>query len=260
MTKRLFETKLSKFNAEIPKYLQNLKIYSESAPSLDDMNYLIYGVFCKKYNKGKSIKGILYVNEIKKDYLSFAEIYEEKIFNFSLNNIQTITFENKTENLKNKKIKEKTAMQIFIEKKSHDFVFENSDILNKVVNALILIYEESHKEINKFNFEDNIEKLWTKYDKNFDKILNKEEFQTLANEIGFNKKNLINNIDVNGDGIIEYNEVLDYFKKFTNGLVYADIFNQYSTLITEEGKKVWSYQNIKYFFYNYQKEDLTDYE
>ena len=55
MTKRLFETKLSKFNAEIPKYLQNLKIYSESAPSLDDMNYLIYGVFCKKYNKGNFI-------------------------------------------------------------------------------------------------------------------------------------------------------------------------------------------------------------
>jgi hypothetical protein len=151
-------------------------------------------------------------------------------------------------------------MQIFIEKKSHDFVFENSDILNKVVNALILIYEESHKEINKFNFEDNIEKLWAKYDKNFDKVLNKEEIQILANEIGFNKQNLINNIDANGDGIIEYNEVLDYFKKFTNGLVYADIFNQYSTLISRKGKKVWSFKNLKYFFLDYQKEDLTDYE
>ena len=259
MTKRI-KTKFTKFNTNIPKYVINLKNYSKSSPNLDDMNHLIYGVFCKLYKKGKSTKGILYVNETKKDYLSFAQIYEEKIFNFSLNNIQTITFEEETENLKNKKIKKNTAMQFYIEKKSHDFVFENSDILNKVVNALILLYEDSHKEINKFNFEDNFEKLWTKYDKNFDKTLNKDEFQILAREIGFNKKILIDNIDVNGDGIIEYNEVLDYFKKFTGGLVYADIFNQYSTLISDKGRKVWSYKNLQYFFYDYQKESLTDYE
>jgi len=56
-----------------------------------------------------------------------------------------------------------------------------------------------------------------KYESNFDKEFNYDEFQKWAKSFGVNPKLLILDIDVNHDGIASEEKVLNYLKNKTGG-------------------------------------------
>ena len=77
------------------------------------------------------------------DVINSPNKKEKTIETINLRNIQKMTFTKKSENLKNKKnIKKDTALQIYINNKSHDFVFKSKDELEKFVGGIVYLYQK----------------------------------------------------------------------------------------------------------------------
>ena len=241
----------------IPTYIQNILHWLYPAITPEFVEALIYGTKVDKMTYDSSTSGYLYLNESNIDLLCFANKKEKTIETINLRNIQKMTFTKKSENLKNKKnIKKDTALQIYINNKSHDFVFKSKDELEKFVGGIVYLYQKyimtnKSKSINK-----NLQNLWHKYDKNFDKELNNIEVKRFAKDLGISKKEIFILFDINKDGKITKEEVIEYFKKNTGGHQYAEYYNQYATLISKENKKVFSPNDLINFFKEVEKEDL----
>jgi hypothetical protein len=241
----------------IPTFIQNILHWLYPAITPEFVEALIYGTKVDKMTYDSSTSGYLYLNESNIDLLCFANKKEKTIETINLRNIQKMTFTKKSENLKNKKnIKKDTALQIYINNKSQDFVFKSKEELEKFVGGIVYLYQKyimtnKSKSINK-----NLQNLWHKYDKNFDKELNNTEIKRFAKDLGISKKEIFILLDANKDGKITKDEVIEYFKKNTGGHQYAEYYNQYATLISKENKKVFSPNDLINFFKEVEKEDL----
>ena len=241
---------------DIPTFIQNIQIWLYPAITPEFIEALIYGTKVDKMTYDSSYSGYLYLNESNIDLLCFANKTEKTIETINLRNIQKMTFLNNTENLINKNIKEDHALQIYINNKSQDFVFKSKEELEKFVGGIVYLYQKyimtnKSKSINK-----NLQNLWHKYDKNFDKELNNTEVNRFAKDLGISKKEIFILLDANKDGKITKDEVIEYFKKNTGGHQYAEYYNQYATLISKENKKVFSPNDLINFFKEVEKEDL----
>ncbi len=242
----------------IPTYIQNILHWLYPAITPEFIEALIYGTKVDKMTYDSSISGYLYLNESNIDLLCFANKKEKTIETINLRNIQKMTFTKKSENLKNKKnIKKDTALQIYINNKSHDFVFKSKDELEKFVGGIVYLYQKYIMTNQTKSIHKNLQNLWHKYDKNFDKELNDAEVNKFAKDLGISKKEIFILLDTNKDGKITKEEVIEYFKKNTGGHQYAEYYNQYATLISKENKKVFSPNDLINFFKEVEKEDLN---
>ncbi len=242
----------------IPTYIQNILHWLYPAITPEFIEALIYGTKVDKMTYDSSISGYLYLNESNIDLLCFANKKEKIIETINLRNIQKMTFTKKSENLKNKKnIKKDTALQIYINNKSHDFVFKSKDELEKFVGGIVYLYQKYIMTNQTKSIHKNLQNLWHKYDKNFDKELNDAEVNKFAKDLGISKKEIFILLDTNKDGKITKEEVIEYFKKNTGGHQYAEYYNQYATLISKENKKVFSPNDLINFFKEVEKEDLN---
>ena len=241
----------------IPTYIQNIIHWLYPAITPEFIEALIYGTKVDKMTYDSSTSGYLYLNESNIDLLCFANKTEKTIETINLRNIQKMTFLNNTENLINKNIKEDHALQIYINNKSQDFVFKSKEELEKFVGGIVYLYQKYIMTNQSKSIHKNLQNLWHKYDKNFDKELNDAEVNKFAKDLGISKKEIFILLDTNKDGKITKEEVIEYFKKNTGGHQYAEYYNQYATLISKENKKVFSPNDLINFFKEVEKEDLN---
>jgi len=244
---------------KIPTYIQNISHWL-IAPINYDIDALIYGTKVEKMEYDSSTSGYLFLNESNIDLLCYANKNEKTIELINIRNIQKCTFEINTENLRNKNVKEDTALQIYINNKPLDFVFNSKSELENFCSGLLYLYEKYSRTNQTKSIHKNLTNLWSKYDKNFDKELNNKEINKFARDLGLNKKEIFILLDFNKDGKITKEEVIEYFKINTGGHQYADYFNQYATLISKENKKVFSYNDLINFFKEVEKDELNEYE
>ena len=253
----------TKSSLTVKTYISDLRDYLEEKNAMDisetnAINSLIYGVNCYSVTKRNIKKGILYLNDSKRNILSFATKSNDSINNIKLELIERITFNPNSKHLMNcKKQKENRVMQLFLHKITYDFLYESQEDLIKIVKGIFLY---SMKSIGvEDNIEAYIDEIWRKYDKDFNNYLDKEEFEQLAEELGLNPRNdLIYEIDTNKDGKIQYNEILDYYRSLTTGGEFTNIFNEYSEEINDE--RFISIYGIIKFFKEVQKEPINLFE
>ena len=243
-----------------PTYIQNIIKWFLIDPKNYEMDALIYGTKVEKMEYDSSTSGYLFLNESNIDLLCFANKSEKTIELINIRNIQKCSFENNTENLRNKNVKEDTALHIYINNKSLDFVFKSKTELESFCIGLVYLYDKYSKLNQTKSIHKNLINLWSKYDKNFDKELNNKEINKFAKDLGINKKEIFILLDFNKDGKITKEEVIEYFKKNTGGHQYANYYNEYATLISKEEKKVFSSNDLINFFKEVEKEELNEYQ
>ena len=99
-----------------------------------------------------------------------------------------------------------------------------------------------------------------KYDSNFDKVFDYDEFQNFAKILGVTPKMLMMDIDVNHDGVVSQDEVINYLKAKTSGHQLAQIFNQYASRKKDSKTLTMTPLNLQKFFIQIQEEPISELE
>ena len=246
----------------------------EAIPEKEALDVFIYGINCNRIKLGTKTEGILSLSDKIIHEISFLDKTRDKINNIQIKYISNITVNENSENLKNYKKsninnnkEEMKFIQININQKTYDFEFENEKSLFLFIKGFLLYLDSEKllsecktKELGNY-IEDNIDLLFEQNNHNFDELLDEDEFQSLAKEIGIEAKELILYIDKNRDGIITKEEVLNYFKDILKGLEFKKIFEKYAT-IKDSNNNVYTMdlEELKYFFQEEQKEFISDLE
>ena len=213
----------------------------------DAKNSVIYGINCNQIKENKEYKGIIYISVSNKHSIHFANKDKQKILKINLNNIQRISFNNNN----NK------CIQFLSDQKDYNFIFNSNLDLEKFIKGFYLILTEKNHIFSDEddNLEDYFDQLYRDYDRDFNKALDNKEFKNLATALGKKKSLLFSEMDKNNDNIIEYKEVVEYFRTFTSGKEFEDIFSKYSNL-----NKLISPNNLILFFKNEEKEIIDYYD
>ena len=257
------------------KYIDELN----SIPEKEALDAFIYGINCNRIKLGKKYIGILSISDKILYEINFIDKTRDKIDNIPIKHISNITFNNNSENLKNyipsntkepvKDInnEEMRFIQISINQKTFDFEFDDNQKLFLFIKGFLIYVEsdgcliDSKKKKPVDYVEENIEILFDKINENFDDLLDQKEFQNLAKEIGIEAKELLLYIDINKDGIITKEEVINYFKNVLKDLEFKDIFEKYATIKNNETNiSTINLDELKQFFQKEQKESLSDLE
>ena len=256
--------KIFKRRSNLPPFFQDLvNCYPEEQEQIDTEegeNAMIYGTACYIIEKGVPHGGILFLSDEISDYLGFANNDTKVITRLSIKNIQKMTFNKQSANLIGfTPYKDHEYFQVVIGKKTYDFGLFNHYNLLLVVKGLLSIFQ--CKEImSDENIDNAIFQIANKYDTNFDKELDYNEFKAFANEIGVQPSVLMMDVDLNHDGVVTSDEVIAYLKDKTSGDQFAVLFRKYSS--KKNGGKVatMSPMELKKFFIEIQQENISDLE
>ena len=253
------------------KYSEELR----TIPEKEALDAFIYGINCNRIKLGEKYIGILSISDKIVYEINFLDKTRKKIDNIPIKLISNITFNNNSENLKNYiksnddniNNEEMRFIQISINQKTYDFEFDNKQNLFLFIKGFLIYIETDGFLINIKNkgsgdyIEKNIERLFDTINDNFDDLLDQKEFQHLAKEIGIDAKKLLLYIDINKDGIITKEEVINYFKGILKDLEFTEIFEKYATIKNNETNiYTINQEELKLFFLEEQKEQITDLE
>ena len=253
------------------KYSEELR----TIPEKEALDAFIYGINCNRIKLGEKYIGILSISDKIVYEINFLDKTRKKIDNIPIKLISNITFNNNSENLKNYiksnddniNNEEMRFIQISINQKTYDFEFDNKQNLFLFIKGFLIYIETDGFLINIKNkgsgdyIEKNIERLFDTINDNFDDLLDQKEFQHLAKEIGIDAKELLLYIDINKDGIITKEEVINYFKGILKDLEFTEIFEKYATRKNNETNiYTMNQEELKLFFLEEQKEQITDLE
>ena len=254
-----------KKSSTLPRFFSDLDSYEPEKVSkineIDGENAVIYGMPCLKIEKGYPYEGFIFLSDDSYDYIGFSNKYNDNIEKLSVKSIYKITFNNDTDNLKGYKplSPEQIFFQIFIGHKSYDFCMFNKQQLLLVIKGLLSIYKR--KEIR---FDESIDgyliQIANKYDQNFDKVFDYKEFQLFAKSFGMDPKLLIIEVDANHDGVITYNEILDYLKTKINTNDVSKVFNEYASIKIDSQNKAMLPSDLNSFFRKVQEENISELE
>ena len=246
----------------------------DTIPEKEALDVFIYGINCNRIKLGTKSVGILSLSDKIIHEISFLDKTRDKINNIQIKHISNITLNKTSENLKNynksnlnKNNEEIQFIQININQKTYDFEFENEKSLFLFIKGFLLYLDSEKllsecktKELGNY-IEDNIDLLFEQNNQNFDELLDEEEFQNLAKEIGFEAKELLLYIDKNKDGIITKEEVLNYFRDILKRLEFKNIFEKYAkTKDSNDKEYTMDMEALKLFFQEEQKEFISDLE
>ena len=253
------------------KYSEELR----TIPEKEALDAFIYGINCNRIKLGEKYIGILSISDKIVYEINFLDKTRKKIDNIPIKLISNITFNNNSENLKNYiksnddniNNEEMRFIQISINQKTYDFEFDSKQNLFLFIKGFLIYIETDGFLINIKNkgsgdyIEKNIERLFDTINDNFDDLLDQKEFQHLAKEIGIDAKELLLYIDINKDGIITKEEVINYFKGILKDLEFTEIFEKYATIKNNETNiYTINQEELKLFFLEEQKEQITDLE
>ena len=249
------------------------QIYEKEIKNISEdkaLDSIIYGTSCCRIKNGSSYKGTLSLSDKIPEHLCFSNKDKNKIYIFQLKNVTSITFNKTGENLKNytPKSEEEQFIQININQKTFDFSFNTKNKFFLFIKGLISLFKNDNnnllnsrkKDIANY-MEENINSLFNKNNDNFDNFLDEKEFKNLANEIGIDSKELL---DQDKDGLITKNEVMNYFKSIISGSEFNEIFKKYASIKNKDDDNVNEYtmnpDELKKFFNEEQKEPIHDLE
>ena len=243
---------------DLENYYNNTLNYNNITEE-DAKNSVIYGIKCIQIEQHKEYKGIIFINVSNKHSIIFANQDKQKILKINLNNIQRITFDDNNKNINDYPIEKKKnkCIHILSDQKEYDFIFNSNLYLNTFIKGFYLILTNKNEifSLEEDNMEDYFDELYRHYDRDFNKALDNKEFNNLATALGREKTELFSEIDKNHDNIIEYNEVVEYFRTFSSGKEFKDIFCKYSNL-----SQLITPNNLMLFFKNEEKEIIELYD
>ena len=226
----------------------------------DAENAMIYGTACYIIIKGVAHGGILFLSDEISDYLGFANNDTKEIERLSIKNIQKLTFNKKSENLVGfTPYPEHEYFQVMIGKKTYDFGLFNHYNLLLVVKGLLSIFQ-CREIMCEENVDNAIFQIANKYDTNFDKELDYEEFKGFANEIGVKPSVLMMDVDLNHDGVVTSDEISAYLKEKTSGEQFQVVFGKYASKKGNSEVPTMSPMELKKFYQEIQKENISDLE
>ena len=252
-------------NKHIPHFFKDLQEYCPKEVSTiseeDGENAIIYGMPCFKIEKGYPYEGFIFLSDSQSDYIGFSNKYYDYIEKLSIKNIFQITFNNDTENLKGyeKKNPNEIYFQILVGQKFYDFCMNTKYQLLLVIKGLLSIFKK--KEIIYDKTKDGqLIQMVNKYDTNYNKVFDYEEFQYFSKILGITPKLLMIDIDVNHDGIVSQEEIIKYLKARTSGFQLTQIFNQYAKRKKDSKIFTMSPLNLQKFFHEIQEEPISELE
>ena len=226
----------------------------------DAENAMIYGTACYIIIKGVPHGGILFLSDEISDYLGFANNDTKEIERLSIKNIQKLTFNKKSENLVGfTPYPEHEYFQVMIGKKTYDFGLFNHYNLLLVVKGLLSIFQ-CREIMCEENVDNAIFQIANKYDTNFDKELDYNEFKAFANEIGVKPSVLMMDIDLNHDGVVTSDEISAYLKEKASGEQFQVIFGKYASKKGNSEVPTMSPMELKKFYHEIQQENISDLE
>ena len=249
----------------IPQFFADLEKYEpnevEEIDEIDGENAVIYGIPCFKIEKGYPYEGFIFLSDDSYDYIGFSNKYNDNIEKLSIKNIYKITFRDDTDNLKGyqKKSPEEIFFQILIGQKFYDFCVYNKKQLLLIIKGLLAIFKKKEIVYDE-SIDGHLVQFVNKYDTNFDKVFDYNEFKNLAKSLGVDHKLLIMDVDANKDGIITQEEVLNYLKSKINGNEVAQIFNEYASKKINSEEKVMVPNDVYNFFHVVQREMISQLE
>ena len=246
------------FFADLEKYEPN---EVEKINEIDGENAVIYGIPCFKIEKGYPYEGFIFLSDDSYDYIGFSNKYNDNIEKLSIKNIYKITFRDDTDNLKGyqKKSPKEIFFQILIGQKFYDFCVCNKKQLLLIIKGLLAIFKKKEIVYDE-SIDGHLVQFVNKYDTNFDKVFDYNEFKNLAKSLGVDHKLLIMDVDANKDGIITQEEVLNYLKSKINGNEVAKIFNEYASKKINSEEKVMVPNDVYNFFHVVQREMISQLE
>ena len=249
----------------IPQFFADLEKYEpnevEEIDEIDGENAVIYGIPCFKIEKGYPYEGFIFLSDDSYDYIGFSNKYNDNIEKLSIKNIYKITFRDDTDNLKGyqKKSPKEIFFQILIGQKFYDFCVYNKKQLLLIIKGLLAIFKKKEIVYDE-SIDGHLVQFVNKYDTNFDKVFDYNEFKNLAKSLGVDHKLLIMDVDANKDGIITQEEVLNYLKSKINGNEVAQIFNEYASKKINSEEKVMVPNDVYNFFHVVQREMISQLE
>ena len=249
----------------IPQFFADLEKYEpnevEEINEIDGENAVIYGMPCFKIEKGYPYEGFIFLSDDSYDYIGFSNKYNDNIEKLSIKNIYKITFRDDTDNLKGyqKKSPKEIFFQILIGQKFYDFCVYNKKQLLLIIKGLLAIFKKKEIVYDE-SIDGHLVQFVNKYDTNFDKVFDYNEFKNLAKSLGVDHKLLIMDVDANKDGIITQEEVLNYLKSKINGNEVAQIFNEYASKKINSEEKVMVPNDVYNFFHVVQREMISQLE
>ena len=249
----------------IPQFFADLEKYEpnevEEIDEIDGENAVIYGIPCFKIEKGYPYEGFIFLSDDSYDYIGFSNKYNDNIEKLSIKNIYKITFRDDTDNLKGyqKKSPKEIFFQILIGQKFYDFCVYNKKQLLLIIKGLLAIFKKKEIVYDE-SIDGHLVQFVNKYDTNFDKVFDYNEFKNLAKSLGVDYKLLIMDVDANKDGIITQEEVLNYLKSKINGNEVAKIFNEYASKKINSEEKVMVPNDVYNFFHVVQREMISQLE
>ena len=252
-------------NIRLPHFFKDLMAYCpEEVAKIDEEdgeNAVIYGLPCFKIEKGYPYEGFIFLSDSQSDYIGFSNQYYDSIEKLSIKNIKEITFKDKSENLEGyqKKHPEEIYFQILIGQKFYDFCMFSKRELLLIVKGILSIFQKKEIIYDK-TMDGQLTQMVNKYDINFDKVFDYEEFQSLAKTLGVTPKLLMLDIDANHDGVVSEDEVIQYIKDKTSGTQVLKIFNQYAKKKKNSDTVTISPLNLQKFFAEIQEEPITELE
>ena len=250
--------------SNLPPFFQDLvNCYPKEQEFIDTEdaeNSMIYGTACYIIEKGVAHGGILFLSDEISDYLGFANNDTKEITRLSIKNIQKMTFNKNSANLTGfKRYPDHEYFQVMIGKNTYDFGLFNHYNLLLVVKGLLSIFQ-CREIMSDENVDNAIFQIANKYDTNFDKELDYEEFKSFANEIGVQPSVLMMDVDLNHDGVVTSDEVIEYLKEKTSGEQFAVLFGKYASKKKGENELTMSPLELKKFYHEIQQENINDLE
>ena len=257
--------KVFKGRSNLPPFFQDLvnccPEEQEYIDTEDAENAMIYGTACYIIEKGVPHGGILFLSDEISDYLGFANNDTKEITRLSIKNIKQMIFNAKSENLVGfTPYPEHEYFQVLIGKKIYDFGLFNHYNLLLVVKGLLSIFQCREIMSGDGNVDSAIFQIANKYDTNFDKELDYEEFKAFAKEIGVKPTVLMMDIDLNHDGVVTSDEVMNFLKEKTSGEQFAVLFGKYGSKKNGKEEVTMSPMELKKFFHEIQQENISDLE
>ena len=252
-------------NNGLPQFFEDLKNYCpqevENIKEEDGENAVIYGVPCFKIEKGYPYEGFIFLSDTLSDYIGFSNIYYDTIEKLSVKNIYKITFKSNSNNLIGYKRKspDEVFFQILIGQKFYDFCMNNKHQLLLVIKGLLSIFKKKEIVYDK-SVDGQLVQMVNKYDTNFNKVFDYDEFQNFAKSLGIEPKLLMIDIDVNHDGVISQEEVINYLKIKTNGRDLIKIFNIFASRFKEGTTFNMTPIGLQKFFHEVQEEPISELE
>ena len=256
--------KLLHRRSKLPQFFQDLANCCpkerDFVDTEDAENAMIYGTVCYIIEKGVPYGGILFLSDEISDYLGFANNDTKELTRLSIKNIQKITFNRKSDNLEGfDLIPEHEYFQVMIGKNTYDFGLFNHYNLLLVVKGLLSIFQ-CREIMSDENVDNAIFQIANKYDTNFDKELDRDEFINFAKEIGVKPSALMRDVDQNHDGVVTSDEIIDYLKRKTSGEQFAELFMKYASKKNGSNTETMSPMELKKFYQEVQQENISDLE